>query len=131
MKIVAIDDSPTNLAVLCGLCAKLDGSTCFGFTDSELAIQHLMDDVADVIIVDYSMPKITGVELIKRMRNSFRHAKTPIIMVTGSGEMAVRKRALEVGATAFLNKPLKPADLLAAVKSVVSRGAHRTPLTSA
>jgi putative two-component system response regulator len=118
MKIVVIDDSATNLAILCGLCARIDGSICYSFTDCELAIQHLMSDDIDVIIVDYSMPKITGVELIKRMRASYRHAKTPIVMVTGSGEMAVRNRALEVGATVFLNKPVKPAEFFATVKSI-------------
>lgn len=125
MNIIVIDDSPTNLIVLRGLAAKIADSTCLGFTDSEGAIAYLMANDADVIIVDYSMPKITGVELIKRMRASARHARTPIVMVTSSLESAVRQRALEVGATAFLTKPVKPADFLAGVTRIANERATR------
>jgi len=118
MKIVVVDDSPTNLIVLRSLTAKIVDSSCLGFTDSEQAIEHLMSNDADVIVVDYSMPKITGVELTKRMRATPRHAQTPIIMVTSSTEMAVRRRAIEVGVTAFLNKPVNAAEFLTGVKSV-------------
>ena len=125
MKIVVIDDSQTNLVILRGLVAKLMDANCFAFNDSERAIEHLMTNEADVIVVDYSMPKITGVELIKRMRASPRHSSTPIIMVTSSAEVAVRRRAIEVGATAFLTKPLKPADLIGGIMNAANTSAAR------
>lgn len=120
MQIVVIDDSPTNLVVLRSLAAKITDSCCLSFSDSERAIEHLLNNATDVIIVDYSMPRITGIELIKQMRASSKNAATPIIMVTGSTEIAVRRRAIEVGATAFLNKPVKPAEFLAGIMSVTS-----------
>lgn len=121
MKIVVIDDSPTNLVVLGSLTTRIKNSGYVAFSDSERAIEHLMCNDADVIVVDYSMPKITGVELIKRMRASVRHAATPIIMVTSSAELAVRRRALEVGATAFISKPVKPVEFLATMQELASQ----------
>ncbi len=116
MKVVAIDDDPINLEIVKQVCAKLDGAEQLGFTDSELAICHLIQTPADLVIVDYSMPRITGIEVIKRLRASPRHQTTPIIMLTSSSEHAVRTRAREVGVTDFISKPFRPMELLARLK---------------
>jgi CheY-like chemotaxis protein len=99
MKIVAIDDSATNLVILRNLCSRIVGAECITYADSEQALEHLVANDAAKIILDYSMPKITGVELVKRLRVTLRHGMTPIVMVTGSTEMAVRRRAVKVGVT--------------------------------
>ncbi|MBS0241976.1 MAG: response regulator [Proteobacteria bacterium] len=123
MKIVLIDDSATNLIVLRNLCSKITGSEIVAFDDSEKALEHLLTDDAALIILDYSMPKITGVEVVKRLRASPRHSMTPIVMVTGSPEQAVRRRALEVGVTDFLVKPIKAAECIARLKTLLALGA--------
>lgn len=129
MKIVIIDDSTTNLIVLRGFCSKLEGADCVGFADSEQAIDFLMANDADLVMVDYSMPRVTGIEVIKRMRASERHGTTPIIMVTSSAEVAVRRRALEVGATEFLTKPVKAPELMARIKGLTA--ARQTSICAA
>lgn len=125
VRIVLIDDSETNLAVLRSLTLKaLPGQcTCDVFKQSEEALDHLMLGAADLVIVDYSMPKMTGVEIIKRLRASPQHALTPVIMVTGSMETAVRKRALEVGATDFLTKPLNAGAYQDLIRRTLVKGA--------
>lgn len=112
MKIVLVDDSATSLMVLRSLCGRIVGAECIAYTDAEQAIEYLFANDVAMIVVDYSMPRITGVELVKRLRASPRHGMTPIVMVTGSTEMAVYKRASEVGVTDFLIKPIRPADYI-------------------
>ena len=124
MHIVLIDDNPINLSILQTLASRIEGARCSVFTKSEDALDYLIENDADVIGVDYSMPHITGTEVIKRMRASLRHATTPIAMVTSSKEAAVRKRALDVGATDFLTTPVNGSDFIARINALAARHAR-------
>lgn len=112
-RIVIVDDSPTTLAILRSLSAKVQGAATTVFTDALSALNYLALNPANLIVLDYSMPKMTGIELIKQLRTTQQHARTPIVMITGSSESAVRKRATDVGATAFMNKPVAAHDFRA------------------
>lgn len=124
MKIVLVDDNPINLAVLGSVCAKIESAEWVSFGDAEQSIAYLMVNPVDLIIVDYSMPRITGIELIKRLRASPRHGHTPIIVLTSSSELSVRRRAFEVGATEFISKPVRPPELLARIKTALERASQ-------
>jgi putative two-component system response regulator len=106
MKIIVIDDSQTTLAILSALCAKVCDCQTVTFTESRSAIEYLGVTPADLVLVDYSMPGVTGTEFIKRLRATARNRHTPVVMVTSSREDLIRQRALEVGAVAVLNKPV-------------------------
>jgi putative two-component system response regulator len=106
MKIVVIDDSQTTVAVLGALCAKACDCQTVTFTESRSAVEYLGGTRADLILVDYSMPGITGTDVIKRARATTLNKSTPVVMITSSREDLVRRRALEVGAVAVLNKPV-------------------------
>jgi len=119
MKVVLIDDSSSSLFVEEALTRQLAGVETTAFTDSELALEYLITNDVDVVIVDYSMPRITGMEVAKRLRASARHRQTPIMMVTGSTEMAVRRRAEEVGVTELLIKPFKATEFTALLSQLL------------
>ncbi len=124
MRLVIVDDSATNLVLLRSISSKIGGTVIHCFADSERAIEHLMQHDVDVIVVDYSMPRITGVELVKRMRSSPRHASTPILMVTGSSERVVHERAFAVGVNRILTKPVKSGEYQAAVEALAIQHAR-------
>lgn len=117
MKIVVVDDSVTNLVVLKCLSAGVGAAEVSAFTDSLVACKHLAENPADVIVVDYSMPKMNGIEFIHAIRQHPQHARTPILMVTGQGDRDTRLKALEAGATEFLNKPLDAAEFKARLRN--------------
>lgn len=129
MKIVLIDDSTTNLVILRNLCGRIVGAECISYTDAEPALEYLFSNDVGLIILDYSMPRITGVEMTKRLRASPRHGTTPIVMVTGSTEVAVHKRAVEVGVTDLFLKPIRVADYLARLERLIasSKGGAAMP----
>lgn len=120
MNITVVDDSPTTVVILKSLSTKFAGADATGFTDPEAALQHLGAHKTNLVIVDYSMPNMTGIELIKRLRETDLHKTTPIIMVTTSSEMAVRARAIAVGADAFLQKPLRAAEFIDCIKAMAT-----------
>lgn len=124
MKIVVIDDSQTTLAVLSALCAKACDCQTVTFTESLTAIEYLGATPADLILVDYSMPGVTGTEFIKRARATAQNRHTPVVMVTSSREELVRRRALEVGAVAVLNKPIDAKALNQIIRDVLLPASH-------
>ena len=119
MKIVVVDDSVTNLVVLKCLSAGVKGSEVVTFTDSVAACKFLSENHADVIVVDYSMPKMNGIEFVYAVRQHAQHVRTPILMVTGQGDRDTRLKALEAGATDFLNKPVDAAEFKARLRNLI------------
>ena len=80
----------------------------------------LAADVApDIVVTDFDMPGLNGVELIERLRE--RYPALPAVVITGSGGAeAARSLALPAGNTVLLHKPFDPAALLGAVGSLLS-----------
>ncbi len=82
-------------------------------SDGREALQRLEDSEPDAVVLDMMMPVHDGLEVLRRMRASERHAKTPVIMLTARrGEKDI-VGALELGANDYLVKPFMPEELLA------------------
>ncbi len=99
---VSIDDSEQNLMLLEAYANHIDLNVK-NFSDSQQALDFILHNDIDIIFVDYMMPKLNGLELIKKFRET--NISTPIIMITAAGE-DIKLDALKAGATDFLNKPL-------------------------
>jgi putative two-component system response regulator len=125
MAIVIVDDSATNLAVLKSLSARIYQGEAKAFIDSELAAAYLADHEADLIVVDYSMPGLNGVDFIRKVRSGPLHRATPIVMVTHSSDQSVRLQAMQAGATDFLNKPVEAIEFKTRVANLLIEGARR------
>lgn len=81
--------------------------------DGRQTLQQLEDEAPDAVVLDMMMPVHDGMEVLRRMRASERHARTPVIMLTARrGEKDI-VGALELGAHDYLVKPFMPEELLA------------------
>jgi len=76
----------------------------------------------DLILMDIQLPKISGMEAIRRIRADAEMAHTPIIAITSFALSGDDQKAKEAGATAYLAKPYSPRDLLALIRSMVQEG---------
>lgn len=104
MKIISIDDNKTNLLIIESY-AKLLSLKIDSFTEPKEALISIESCEYDLVIVDYMMPDIDGLEFIKRFRE--KNIDTPIIMLTAVGDdMQLQIKALEYGANDFLSKPI-------------------------
>lgn len=119
MSIIIVDDSVTNLAVLKCLSAAAGRPDAQSYSNAVTALDALSRGPADVVVVDYSMPDLDGITFIERLRAMPHHAETPVIMVTHSADREVRVRALDAGATDFLNKPVDPAEFKARIRNLL------------
>ncbi len=79
-----------------------------------------------LLILDLMLPEIDGIEICKILKQNYKTAGLPIIMLTAKGEEADKVVGLELGADDYVTKPFSPRELVARVKSVLRRG-HEKP----
>lgn len=88
--------------------------------DAESALVAVDSGRFDIVICDFMLPGISGIEMIERMRADERTRGVPILMVSGHSNHAMNGRARSAGANIFLNKPFTIAQLRAAVTSLLA-----------
>jgi two-component system phosphate regulon response regulator PhoB len=83
----------------------------------------LSEDLFDLIVLDWMLPEMSGVELCKRLRRPGKGAQIPILMLTARGEETDRIRGLSTGADDYVVKPFSVPELVARVKALLRRSA--------
>jgi two-component system phosphate regulon response regulator PhoB len=89
--------------------------------DGEEALMLAAETVPDIVILDWMIEGISGLEVCRRLRRKTATANVPIIMLTARGEETDRIRGLETGADDYVTKPFSPAELVARVGAVLRR----------
>ena len=89
--------------------------------DGEIAIDKIFNKPPELILLDWMLPKISGIDLCKRIRNNKETKNIPIIMLTARGEENDRIQGLEMGADDYVTKPFSINELLARAKAVIKR----------
>lgn len=120
MKVLVIDDSQINVTLLCRLLEKLENCSSLSFLVPESALSWCEEQIPDVVLVDYMMPEMNGVEFIRRFRQLNGCKDIPVLMITANDEVALRYEALEVGANDFLIKPVDKIEFLARTKNMLA-----------
>ncbi|HMV04661.1 MAG TPA: response regulator [Accumulibacter sp.] len=129
MNVVAIiDDSDINLALLKALVGKLGNCQAHAFAESAAGFAWCAENLPDLIIVDYMMPIMDGIEFITRLRRLPERSELPILMITANDDREVRYRALEVGATDFLTKPVDRMEFAARARNLLALNTTRKHL---
>lgn len=90
-------------------------------TDGDEAILLLDERVPDLMLLDWMLPKVSGIEICRRVRSKQETANLPIIMLTARTEEADRIRGLETGADDYVTKPFSTSELMARVRAVLRR----------
>lgn len=108
-RVVIVDDRGTARSLLEGLARTLEpGVIVESHADPLDALARMETDIPDLIITDYRMPGMDGIEFTRRIRSERRLADVPIIIVTVVEDRQIRYQALENGATDFLTRPIDP-----------------------
>jgi two-component system, OmpR family, phosphate regulon response regulator PhoB len=85
------------------------------------AVEHIRDGVPDLILLDWMLPGLSGIELCRRWRSREETARTPIIMITARGEEEERVRGLATGADDYVVKPFSMPELVARIQALLRR----------
>ncbi len=89
--------------------------------DGEEALLNIEENQPDLVILDWMLPSISGIEICKRLRSKSETQNIPVIMLTARSEEADRIRGLETGADDYLTKPFSTAELIARTRAVLRR----------
>jgi two-component system phosphate regulon response regulator PhoB len=90
-------------------------------SDGEEALLMVAEELPDLVILDWMLPKLSGIEVCRQLRAGTTTKTLPVIMLTARGEEADRVRGLNSGADDYVVKPFSPTELLARVRAVIRR----------
>ena len=120
--ILVVEDEPA-IQELLTLNLKQAGHTPIRAMSVEQAQLLMRETLPDLIILDWMLPGMSGIEFARRLKSDSGSKDIPIILLTAKGEEADKVRGLEVGADDYVTKPFSPRELLARVKAVLRRRA--------
>ncbi|WP_181703463.1 HD domain-containing phosphohydrolase [Chthonobacter albigriseus] len=118
MRALLIDDNPTNLFMLGKLIQNAGISDLSSHKDPRQALDAARDIQFDLVLVDYMMPGMDGLEFIKAIRQLPNYEDVPVVMVTTVDQKDVCYAALDAGATDFLTKPVDMAEVKARIRNL-------------
>ena len=116
---LVVEDSPTMRQLLAFSLRRLKDCRIIEAVDGVDALKKLTTERVDLVITDINMPMMDGLKLIAVIRSNARTKTLPIIIVTTEGAEEDRKRGLELGADAYIPKPIHPSELLRTVASLL------------
>jgi len=104
IKLISIDDNQNNLFLIEAICSEI-GINVTNFDDPVNGLMYVLQNDIDIIVIDYMMPQLNGIDFIKEYRNS--NLLVPIVMVTAAGsDDGIHQAAFEAGVNDFLSKPV-------------------------
>ncbi len=110
-QVVIVDDETTGRSILERVIQRVDEDLhILGFETARGALQWLQGHRVDLVITDYRMPDLDGIEFIRRLRELECCQTVPVMMITVVTDRQVRIEALEAGATSFLTRPIDPVE---------------------
>jgi two-component system phosphate regulon response regulator PhoB len=90
-------------------------------SNGEEALVQIAERKPDVVLLDWMLPLVSGIEVCRQLRRSPKSRALPIIMLTARGEEADKIRGLNSGADDYITKPFSPSELIARVRAVIRR----------
>ncbi|MBS1126164.1 MAG: cheY40H-4 [Nitrospirae bacterium] len=118
--ILVVEDSPTMRQLISFAMKRIPNARVIEATDGVDALKKLSSDKIDLILADINMPVMDGLKLVSLVRGNPVFKDIPIIMVTTEGAEEDRKRAIAIGANAYLPKPIQTQELLKLVSKFLS-----------
>ncbi len=116
--ILVVDDQYQNIELLEAYLVP-PGYEIVKAASGEEALEKLIHNQIDLILLDIMMPKMSGIEVLKKLRADEKTKSIPVVMVTALKETEDKIKALEAGCDDFISKPFDKAELLARVKSII------------
>lgn len=116
-KVLIIEDNPLNREIA-EIALKKEGYEVILAVDGEDGLEKLCEN-PDLVLLDLSLPKISGWDIIKKIREDERYRTLPVIALTAHAMVGDKEKAIEMGCNAYLSKPCLPKDIVGKVKSFI------------
>jgi len=118
-RILIVEDNPENMRLM-EMTLRAKGYTLLKATDGEKALDMAMRERPDLIIMDIRLPKMSGLEVTRKLRETPAFSHTPIIGVTAYAMKGDKERIIEAGCDAYLSKPINTRELPKVIAEMLS-----------
>lgn len=119
-RVLIVEDDPALVEIL-KYNLQSEGFETAIAMDGEAGLAAIDEEEPDLVIMDWMLPNLSGVEACRRIRRRHEGAELPVIMLTAKGEERDRVQGLESGADDYMVKPFSPSELIARVRAVLRR----------
>ena len=116
---LVVEDSPMMRQLLVLALSRLKSLQVTEADDGVDGLRKLATGKFDIILTDINMPIMDGLKLVKRVRSDPAHKDVPIIVITTEGSTEDRERALQLGANAYITKPIQAPQVIAKVRELL------------
>jgi len=117
--VLVVDDSLVIRKMVCQTLVKLGFETCEA-ADGMAGLEAAKGKELALVITDYNMPRMNGLEFIKELRTVDGHKFTPVVFLTTEMEETLRNEARAAGATAWVVKPFQPEKIISVVQKIAA-----------
>jgi two-component system chemotaxis response regulator CheY len=114
-----VEDSPMMRQLLAFALYRIKGLTVVESDDGVDALRKLSKGRFDIIVTDINMPLLDGLKLVQRVRSDPVHKDTPIVVVTTDSASDDKDRAFELGANAYITKPIQASQVIATIRQLL------------
>ncbi|WP_298291265.1 phosphate regulon transcriptional regulator PhoB [uncultured Litoreibacter sp.] len=118
--VLVVEDDPSQREVL-AYNIRAEGYVVLTAENGDEALISIKDDQPDLIVLDWMLPNVSGIEVCRQIKKDAGLAKTPVIMLSARSEEDDRVRGLETGADDYIVKPYSVAELLARIRTQLRR----------
>ncbi len=127
--VMMVDDEPTTIEVLQTF-LETEGYQRFITTSESIRAMDLVaSENPDVLLLDLHMPKVTGFDILTQLRRDPRYRHLPVIVLTSATDSETKLKALQLGASDFLAKPVDPSELALRLRNTLAAKAYQDRLT--
>ena len=117
--LIVDDEAPIREMIIVAL--EMAGYHCLEAENVQQAHSIIIDQKPDLILLDWMLPDVSGIEFARRLKKEQLTAEIPIVMLTAKSEEDNKIKGLEVGADDYITKPFSPRELVARLKAILRR----------
>lgn len=124
---VAIIEDEQGLQTILKYNLENEGYQSFGVIDGKKALDAITAENPDLILLDWMLPHVSGLEICKQVRQNHELRHIPILMLTARGDEADKVSGLSIGADDYMTKPFSVPELMARIKALLRRAPPKPP----
>jgi CheY-like chemotaxis protein len=122
-KILVVDDNAASRELLRAVLRDSDREILEACQGGQ-ALEIIASEAPDLVLLDVEMPVMDGFAVLRRLRENARFAKLPVVAVTANAMQGAEEIALRAGFSAYITKPIRPAEVRKRVAAILSAGAN-------
>lgn len=121
LRVMVVDDMATSRGLITQALDSIGIRNVATATEGKSALAAIAKSPVHLVISDYNMPEMDGLHLLHYLRNTPATQKVGFLLITGRADPAIINKGKQLGMNNYIAKPFQPADLKAAIESIVGR----------